>query len=168
MSKNHRVSSTQAPFNAGGVLRIDRCSNTLPADCLRFVAKGDKPVAIWVLACVNLVSPDPVVHHTGRDTEDGGDLAYAALVWFPNSCSAFIGYVRTRCNSVPQGTLYLGIKGDEKPATWIFSGYQPAFVDPVVDGGATHIQLLIAVGTVLSDGPPHRSQRAELPHWALA
>ena len=24
----------------------------------------------------------------------------------------------------------------------------------------------VAVGTTLSDGPPHRSQRAELPHWA--
>ena len=26
----------------------------------------------------------------------------------------------------------------------------------------------IAVGTVLTDGPPHRSQRAGLPHWAPA
>jgi hypothetical protein len=26
----------------------------------------------------------------------------------------------------------------------------------------------VAVGTVLADGPPHRSQRAELPHWAPA
>src|SRR5487761_258286 len=26
--------------------------------------------------------------------------------------------------------------------------------------------LLFAVGTALSGGPPHRSQRAELPHWA--
>ena len=25
----------------------------------------------------------------------------------------------------------------------------------------------VAVGTILSDRPPHRSQRAELPHWAL-
>jgi hypothetical protein len=24
----------------------------------------------------------------------------------------------------------------------------------------------VAVGTALSGGPPHRSQRAELPHWA--
>jgi TPR repeat protein len=24
----------------------------------------------------------------------------------------------------------------------------------------------VAVGTTLPDGPPHRSQRAELPHWA--
>jgi hypothetical protein len=27
---------------------------------------------------------------------------------------------------------------------------------------------LIAVGTALSSGPPHRSQRAALPHWAPA
>jgi hypothetical protein len=27
-------------------------------------------------------------------------------------------------------------------------------------------ELLVAVGTVLADGPPHRSQRAEFPHWA--
>ena len=26
----------------------------------------------------------------------------------------------------------------------------------------------IAVGTTLTGGPPHRSQRAELPHWAPA
>jgi hypothetical protein len=26
----------------------------------------------------------------------------------------------------------------------------------------------IAVGTALADGPPHRSQRAGLPHWAPA
>src|SRR5664279_2694871 len=26
----------------------------------------------------------------------------------------------------------------------------------------------VAVGTALADGPPHRSQRAELPHWAPA
>jgi len=25
---------------------------------------------------------------------------------------------------------------------------------------------LVAVGTALTGGPPHRSQRAELPHWA--
>jgi hypothetical protein len=25
---------------------------------------------------------------------------------------------------------------------------------------------LVAVGTVLADGPPHRSQRAGFPHWA--
>ena len=28
--------------------------------------------------------------------------------------------------------------------------------------------VLMAVGTALSGGPPHRSQRAELPHWAPA
>jgi hypothetical protein len=27
---------------------------------------------------------------------------------------------------------------------------------------------VIAVGTALTGGPPHRSQRAELPHWAPA
>ena len=27
---------------------------------------------------------------------------------------------------------------------------------------------LVAVGTALAGGPPHRSQRAELPHWAPA
>jgi hypothetical protein len=26
----------------------------------------------------------------------------------------------------------------------------------------------VAVGTALTGGPPHRSQRAELPHWAPA
>src|SRR5664279_5390002 len=30
------------------------------------------------------------------------------------------------------------------------------------------IPALIAVGTALAGGPPHRSQRAELPHWAPA
>jgi len=25
---------------------------------------------------------------------------------------------------------------------------------------------MVAVGTILSDGPPHRSQRALLTHWA--
>ena len=29
-------------------------------------------------------------------------------------------------------------------------------------------QIEVAVGTALSSGPPHRSQRAELPHWAPA
>ena len=28
--------------------------------------------------------------------------------------------------------------------------------------------IAIAVGTALTGGPPHRSQRAELPHWAPA
>jgi hypothetical protein len=28
--------------------------------------------------------------------------------------------------------------------------------------------LMVAVGTALTGGPPHRSQRAELPHWAPA
>ena len=32
----------------------------------------------------------------------------------------------------------------------------------------TPILASIAVGTALSSGPPHRSQRAELPHWAPA
>ena len=30
------------------------------------------------------------------------------------------------------------------------------------------ISALVAVGTALAGGPPHRSQRAELPHWAPA
>jgi len=30
------------------------------------------------------------------------------------------------------------------------------------------LRSLIAVGTALAGGPPHRSQRAELPHWAPA
>src|SRR5664279_2420006 len=30
----------------------------------------------------------------------------------------------------------------------------------------TRASSLIAVGTALAGGPPHRSQRAELPHWA--
>ena len=29
-------------------------------------------------------------------------------------------------------------------------------------------RLAIAVGTALTGGPPHRSQRAGLPHWAPA
>ena len=29
-----------------------------------------------------------------------------------------------------------------------------------------HVIPVVAVGTALSGGPPHRSQRAELPHWA--
>jgi hypothetical protein len=29
-------------------------------------------------------------------------------------------------------------------------------------------EISIAVGTALSGGPPHRSQRAALPHWAPA
>ena len=33
--------------------------------------------------------------------------------------------------------------------------------------GRTH-SYAVAVGTALSGGPPHRSQRAELPHWAPA
>jgi hypothetical protein len=32
----------------------------------------------------------------------------------------------------------------------------------------THALSVVAVGTVLADGPPHRSRRAELPHRALA
>ena len=32
--------------------------------------------------------------------------------------------------------------------------------------GYFEVDLLVAVGTALSGGPPHRSQRAELPHWA--
>src|SRR2546421_6062541 len=32
----------------------------------------------------------------------------------------------------------------------------------------THRRKAVAVGTALAGGPPHRSQRAELPHWAPA
>ncbi|MCA1602849.1 MAG: hypothetical protein LC776_14865, partial [Acidobacteria bacterium] len=30
------------------------------------------------------------------------------------------------------------------------------------------VKMPVAVGTALTGGPPHRSQRAELPHWAPA
>ena len=30
------------------------------------------------------------------------------------------------------------------------------------------LKRTVAVGTALAGGPPHRSQRAELPHWAPA
>jgi hypothetical protein len=30
------------------------------------------------------------------------------------------------------------------------------------------MEYWVAVGTALASGPPHRSQRAELPHWAPA
>ena len=33
---------------------------------------------------------------------------------------------------------------------------------------AERLELPVAVGTALTGGPPHRSQRAELPHWAPA
>ena len=33
---------------------------------------------------------------------------------------------------------------------------------------AAHLEPFVAVGTALAGGPPHRSQRAELPHWAPA
>ena len=33
---------------------------------------------------------------------------------------------------------------------------------------APNLRRRIAVGTALASGPPHRSQRAELPHWAPA
>jgi len=36
------------------------------------------------------------------------------------------------------------------------------------DIGAAENPRMIAVGTVLADGPPHRSQRALLTHWAPA
>ena len=41
---------------------------------------------------------------------------------------------------------------------------------PGGDGGAEgHTQVIsIAVGTALASGPPHRSQRALLTHWAPA
>jgi len=35
-----------------------------------------------------------------------------------------------------------------------------------VPGVSFGVRQAVAVGTILSDGPPHRSQRAELPHWA--
>ena len=58
----------------------------------------------------------------------------------------------------------------------------PVAAGPMSDDDALHVALRlkaladparvkimsIAVGTALSSGPPHRSQRAELPHWAPA
>ncbi len=38
----------------------------------------------------------------------------------------------------------------------------------IVDIGSQDVTGSIAVGTTLSSGPPHRSQRAGLPHWAPA
>src|SRR5215472_8644201 len=35
-------------------------------------------------------------------------------------------------------------------------------------GNSRAIQASVAVGTALAGGPPHRSQRAALPHWAPA
>ena len=46
---------------------------------------------------------------------------------------------------------------DGYPVRFDFEQSQMEVVDPSV-----------AVGTALTGGPPHRSQRAELPHWAPA
>ena len=32
--------------------------------------------------------------------------------------------------------------------------------------GFTLLRSMVAVGTLIAQRPPHRSQRAELPHWA--
>src|SRR6266540_5203100 len=44
--------------------------------------------------------------------------------------------------------------------------HQPAVVDGVIE--PTDVGVQVAVGTALAGGPPHRSQRAGLPHWAPA
>jgi hypothetical protein len=57
----------------------------------------------------------------------------------------------------------------------LFSACTSQVVDPRYTGTALTTQTAvgscspsIAVGTALADGPPHRSQRAGLPHWAPA
>src|SRR5436190_21820807 len=47
------------------------------------------------------------------------------------------------------------------PGTALFS---MSLMAPVQNGPPP----LVAVGTALAGGPPHRSQRAEFPHWAPA
>src|SRR6266487_107977 len=47
------------------------------------------------------------------------------------------------------------------PISWVA-------VRPRLYGAAAVPVLPVAVGTALAGGPPHRSQRAGLPHWAPA
>ena len=42
----------------------------------------------------------------------------------------------------------------------------PHLDEPIALTALTSLNSLVAVGTVLADGPPHRSQRAGFPHWA--
>jgi hypothetical protein len=44
---------------------------------------------------------------------------------------------------------------------------QPPLLDGFIDRAATSRHGTIAVGTAVAGGPPHRSQRACLAHWAL-
>ena len=71
------------------------------------------------------------------------------MVW--NRTSSVIG-LDPRIHVPTTRFGFVGIDHD----TW------PAKANPRREGDRA-----VAVGTILSDRPPHRSQRAELPHWAL-
>ncbi|WP_276944488.1 hypothetical protein, partial [Ferrimicrobium acidiphilum] len=98
-------------------------------------------MATSVLACVNSVGLDPVVHRTSRDAQCGSNLAYPALMWLSDGYYTVAGYLNAHCDSVHTRPLYLGVEGYEDPSTRAFSSCQPTFGDPVVDGGATDFQL---------------------------
>src|SRR6266704_6245722 len=72
--------------------------------------------------------------------------------------------------ALPQvrGSPALGVLRRLRP-TRAFSR-RHAYPDPVswTDTGPERTRMVIAVGTALAGGPPRRSQRAELPHWAPA
>jgi hypothetical protein len=62
-------------------------------------------------------------------------------MWLSGGYYTVAGYLNAHCDSVHTRPLYLGVEGYEDPSTRAFSSCQPAFGDPVVDGGTTDFQL---------------------------